>query len=217
VDLSLLPACSNEFLLAQSEVNSNIAPNPKRKGSQIRKSKSSSVRGILDSSHSEQPVSSNKRTRVVEASEESVPAVAFQKHADVIAQLEMEFAEKHPDYDPNDPSNTEHPPSASAPTKSSKSASKKVFENKQQRNEVLQSYADEHINSDKDKGKPSTFNLGKRSINHLTLPPSKKTSHKKPFNSKRHPKLVQPMVPHPSELRRAGTFGGRSHNQVDER
>ena len=184
----------------QSEVNRNIAHNPKRKGSQIRKSKSSSVRGILDSSHSEQPVSSNKRTRVVDASEESVPAVAFQKHADVIAQLEMDFSEKHPDYDPNDTSNTEHPPSAYAPTKSSKSASKKVFENKQQRNEVLQSYADEHINSDKDKGKPSTFNLGKRSINHLTLPPSKNTSHKKPFNSKRHPKLVQPMVPHPSEL-----------------
>jgi hypothetical protein len=122
VDLSLLPACSNEFLLAQSEVNSNIAQNPKRKGSQIRKSKFSSVRGILDSSHSEQPISSNKRTRVVEASEESLPTVTFQEHADVIAQLEMEFAKKHPDYDPNDSSNTEHPPSASAPTKSSKSA-----------------------------------------------------------------------------------------------
>jgi hypothetical protein len=109
---------------------------------------------FFDSSYSDQPISSNKRTRVVEASEESVPTVTFQEHADVISQSEMEFAKKHPDYDPNDPSNTEHPPSASSPTKSSTSASKKVFENKKQRNDVLQSYADDHINSDKDKGKP---------------------------------------------------------------
>ena len=85
----------------------------------------------------------------------------------------MEFAQKDPDYDPNEPSNTDNLPSASAPTKSSKSASKKVFENKKQCNEVLQSYADEHIHYDKDEWKHSTFNLGKRSINHLTLPPSK--------------------------------------------
>ena len=57
MNLSLLPACSNEFPLAQSEVHSKIAHNHKRKGSQIRKSKynSGSGSGSYSSEHSMQP------------------------------------------------------------------------------------------------------------------------------------------------------------------
>ena len=146
---------------------------------------------------SQKPIQSQPVTLAPATQSDTIPA-----QADIPAPA-PEVSVPDPDFDGNDPV-MYHATTAKGPSK------KRVFDNKDQRDEVLQPYLDEFVNSPEHQG--TTFNAGKHSNpTSNKLPLKSQHPHKRPFNSKKRPKLSL-TIPKTATLRKKGTFGSPDLN-----